>query len=49
MIIRGYTAMNVSVSMPVITDINVAAAGRLEGSSPFTVNKLEIVASVRGA
>ena len=44
-IIRGYTAMNVSVSMPVITDINVAAAGRLEGSSPFTVNKLEIVAS----
>ena len=44
-IVRGYTAMNVSVSMPIITDINVAAAGRLEGSSPFTVNKLEIVAS----
>ena len=36
-IVRGYTAMNVSVSMPIITDINVAAAGRLEGSSPFTV------------
>ena len=47
-IVRGYTAMNVSVSMPVITDINVAAAGRLEGSSPFTVNKLEIVASGAG-
>ena len=48
-IVRGYTAMNVSVSMPVITDINVAAAGRLEGSSPFTVNKLEIVASGAGS
>ena len=47
-IVRRYTAMNVSVSMPVITDINVAAAGRLEGSSPFTVNKLEIVASGAG-
>lgn len=47
-IVRGYTAMNVSVSMPVITDINVAAAGRLEGSSLFTVNKLEIVASGAG-
>ena len=48
-IVRGYTAMNVSVSMPIITDINVAAAGRLEGSSPFTVNKLEIVASGAGS
>ena len=35
--------------MPIITDINVAAAGRLEGSSPFTVNKLEIVASGAGS
>lgn len=48
-IVRGYTAMNVSVSMPIITDINVAAAGRLEGSSPFAVNKLEIVASGAGS
>lgn len=47
-IVRRYTAMNVSVSMPVITDINVTAAGRLEGSSLFTVNKLEIVASGAG-
>ena len=47
-IVRGYTAMNVSVSMPVITDVNVAAAGRLKGSSPFIVNKLEIVASGAG-
>ncbi len=48
-IVRGYTAMNVSVSLPDITDINVAAAGRLEGSSLFKVNKLEIVASGAGS
>ena len=48
-IVRGYTAMNVSVSLPDITDINVAAAGRLEGRSLFKVNKLEIVASGAGS
>lgn len=47
-IIRSYTAMNVSVSVPVVTDINVAAAGRLEGTSPFNVKRLDIVASGAG-
>ena len=47
-IIRGYTAMNVSVSVPVLAGVNVAAAGRLEGTSPFNVKKLDIVASGAG-
>lgn len=44
-IIRSFTAMNVSVATPVITDINVASAARLIGSSPLKVQKLDLVAS----
>ena len=44
-IIRSFTAMNVSVAAPDITDINVESAARLIGSSPLKVNKLDINAS----
>ncbi|WP_292270022.1 head GIN domain-containing protein [Butyricimonas sp.] len=44
-IIRSFTAMNVSVATPDITDINVESAARLIGSSPLKVNKLDINAS----
>lgn len=44
-IIRSFTAMNVSVATPEITDLDVSSAARLIGSSPLRVDKLELSAS----
>lgn len=44
-IIRSFTAMNVSVATPEITGLDVSSAARLIGSSPLRVNKLELSAS----
>ena len=44
-IIRSFTAMNVSVATPEITGLDVSSAARLIGSSPLRVDKLELSAS----
>ena len=44
-IIRSFTAMNVSVETPEITGLDVSSAARLIGSSPLRVDKLELSAS----
>lgn len=46
--ITRFAEMNVSVSMPRVTDITVASAARLIGSTPLKEKKLEVVVSGAG-
>lgn len=48
-VVSRFTQMNVIVGMPVVTDLNIATAARLEGATPIRVARLDIVASGAGS